>query len=238
MPEFLIGTSGWSYKDWKDSFYPDGVPQKDYLAYYSSQFSTVEVNATYYNIPSVSTVEGWKEKTEDEFKFSVKGHRRITHYNKMRDVDEHLNKFLSRVRRLGDSLNTVNWQFPPSFKKDTERLKQFLNKLPDDQQFAFEFRHVSWLDDEVYNLLSQNNAAIVWQSAGEFPDDCTPTADFIYVRFRGLTGYRYSYKKSDLKPWADRIKKQLDQRRDARIYFNNPGGNAPESAQILYDFLS
>ncbi|MEL7832432.1 DUF72 domain-containing protein [Fodinibius sp. Rm-B-1B1-1] len=238
MSELFIGTSGWSYKDWENSFYPDGLPQNDYLAYYSSQFDTVEVNATYYNVPSVSTVERWKGKTERDFQFSVKGHRRITHYNKMKDVDEHLNTFLSRVRRLGDSLKTVNWQFPPSFKKDTERLKQFLDKLPDDQQFAFEFRHISWLDEEVYELLSYKNAAIVWQSAGEFPDDCTPTADFIYIRFHGLTGYRYSYQKPDLEPWADIVQRQLDESRDAQVYFNNPGGNAIESAQMMRKLLS
>lgn len=238
MPELLIGTSGWSYKNWENSFYPKDVSQKNNLSYYSSQFDTVEVNNTYYNIPAISTVEGWKKKVCDGFKFSLKGHRRITHYNKMKDVDEHLNKFLSRVRRLGDALKTVNWQFPPSFKKNTDRLKQFLDKLPDDQQFAFEFRHVSWLDEEVYRLLSDKNAAIIWQSAGEFPDDCTPTADFIYVRFRGLTGYRYCYTKSDLEPWADRIQEQLDQGRSVQIYFNNPGGNAPESARMLGNLLS
>ncbi len=238
MSKLLIGTSGWSYKEWKKSFYPDEVSPKEHLLYYSSQFDTVEVNATYYNVPTVSTVESWKGKIPDDFQFSVKGHRRITHYNKMKDVDEHLNAFLSRMRQLGNSLSAVNWQFPPSFQKNTERLKQFLTLLPNDQRFAFEFRDVSWLDDEVYKLLADKNAAIVWQSAGEFPDDCTPTADFIYVRFRGLTGYRYSYKKTDLEPWAVIIRKQLDQGRDAYIYFNNPGGNAPKSAQMLRDLLT
>lgn len=237
MPELLIGTSGWSYKDWQQSFYPDEVSQKGQLAYYSSKYNTVEVNATYYEVPSVSVVEKWKKRTGNGFQFSVKGHRRITHYNKMKNVDEPLNEFLGRMRRLGNALKTVNWQFPPNFKKNTARLKQFLDFLPDDQQFAFEFRHVSWLDSEVYSLLSDKNAAIVWQSSGQFPDDCTPTADFIYVRFNGLTGYRYSYTKADLQPWAEIIQEQLDQGRDAQIYFNNPGGNAPESARMLGKLL-
>ncbi len=237
MPDLLIGTSGWSYKNWS-GFYPEDVSPKDYLGYYTGQFNSVEVNATYYNLPSENTVNKWRETAADDFRFSVKGHRRITHYNKMKDVNEPLNQFLSRMRLLGDTLKTVFWQFPPNFKKNTERLESFLEKLPDDQQFAFEFRHTSWLNKEVYDLLSDTNAAIVWQSSGEFPDDCTPTTDFIYIRFHGLTGYRYSYKKSDLESWAEIVQKQLDKGRDAQIYFNNPGGNAVESAQMMRKLLS
>lgn len=237
MSDLLIGTSGWSYKNWRD-FYPDDVSQKDYLEYYTGQFNSVEVNATYYNLPSEDTAKKWREAADDEFCFSVKGHRRITHYNKMKDIDELLHQFLRRMRLLGDALKTVFWQFPPNFKKNTKRLANFLEKLPDDQHFAFEFRHISWLDEEVYELLSDKNAAIVWQSSGTFPNDCTPVADFIYIRFHGLTGYRYSYKKSDLEPWAEIVQNQLGEGRDAQIYFNNPGGNAVESAQMMQQLLS
>lgn len=237
MSDLWIGTSGWSYKGWSN-FYPADVSQKDYLEYYIKQFNSVEVNATYYNLPTENAVNNWKKTADDNFHFSVKGHRRITHYNKMKDIDEPLNQYLSRVRRLGESLKTIFWQFPPNFKKNGERLESFLGKLPDDQKFAFEFRHTSWLDEEVYNLLSDKNAAIVWQSSGKFPNDCTPTADFIYIRFHGLTGYRYNYKKLDLEPWAEIVQKQLDEGRDAQVYFNNPGGNAVESAQMLREMLS
>lgn len=237
MSDLFIGTSGWSYKGW-GNFYPKDVPQKDYLKYYIRHFNSVEVNATYYNLPTEKAVKNWKKTADDKFHFSVKGHRRITHYNKMKDIDDPLNQYLSRIRRLGESLKTIFWQFPPSFKKNVERLESFLEKLPEDQQFAFEFRHTSWLDEEVYNLLSDKNAAIVWQSSGKFPNDCTPTSDFIYIRFHGLTGYRYNYKKSDLEPWAEIVQKQLDEGQDAQIYFNNPGGNAIESAQIMRKLLS
>lgn len=237
MPDLLIGTSGWSYKNWS-GFYPENISKLNDLNYYTQQFNSVEVNATYYNLPSKNTVNRWKETASGDFQFSVKGHRRITHYNKMKDIDKPLSEFLSRISILGDMLKTVYWQFPPNFKKNTERLEGFLNRLPDDQQFAFEFRHISWLNDEVYNLLSDHNAAIIWQSSGTFPDDCTPTSSFIYIRFHGLTGYRYSYNKSDLEPWAKIIQKQLGQGRDAQIYFNNPGGNAPESARMMRDLLS
>lgn len=237
MPDLLIGTSGWSYKNWSD-FYPKDGSQKDYLEYYTGRFNSVEVNATYYNLPSENTVNNWREKAADDFYFSVKGHRRITHYNKMKDIDEPLNQFLSRILLLGDTLKTVFWQFPPSFTKNAQRLESFLRKLPDDQQFAFEFRHISWLDEEIYELLSEKDAAIVWQSSGKFPNDCTPTTDYIYIRFHGLTGYRYSYKKSDLEPWAEIVQNQLNEGRDAQIYFNNPGGNAIESAQKMRKLLN
>lgn len=236
MSDLWIGTSGWSYNNWSD-FYPKEVSSKDYLGYYIRQFNSVEVNATYYNLPSEKTVTKWRETAADNFQFSVKGHRRITHYNKMKDIDEPLAQYLSRLRLLGDSLKTVFWQFPPSFQKNTKRLDSFLKKLPDDQQFAFEFRHTSWLDQEIYDLLQNKNAAIVWQSSASFPDDCRPSADFIYIRFHGLTGYKYSYRESDLKPWAKIVQHQLEEGRDAQIYFNNPGGNAVESAQMLRELL-
>lgn len=238
MAKLYIGTSGWSYDGWADDFYPQGTSKSDYLEYYVQQFDSVEVNATFYRLPYENMVKGWRNKAPDNFCFSVKGHRRITHYNKLNDIRDHLNKYLSRVRQIGDSLKTVFWQFPPSFGKNLERLKNFIQLLPEDQQFAFEFRHTSWLDAEVYDLLRDNNYAIVWQSSGKFPDDCTPTADFIYIRFHGLTGYKYNYKKSDLEPWAEIIAKHLAEGRSVQVYFNNAGGNAPESARMLRDLLA
>lgn len=238
MSQLRIGTSGWSYDNWKGDFYPDGMSKNNYLEYYIKQFNSVEVNATFYRLPFENIVKGWRNKAPNDFSYSVKGYRRITHYNKLKNIDDHLNPFLSRVRQLEDSLKTVFWQFPPSFSRDIDRLENFIHKLPDDQQFAFEFRDTSWLDDQVYDLLNSINAAIVWQSSGEFPDDCTPTADFIYIRFHGLTGYKYCYKKSDLEPWAEIIRKQLEEGRDAQVYFNNAGGNPTESANILREMLT
>jgi uncharacterized protein YecE (DUF72 family) len=238
MADLFIGTSGWSYDNWVGDFYPDGTSKSDFLEYYVEQFNSVEVNATFYRLPFENMVKGWRNKAPENFRYSVKGSRRITHYNKMQDIEEYLNRFLSRVRQLGDPLKTVFWQFPPRFNKAAGRLESSLEKLPDDQQYAFEFRHTSWLDQEIYNLLKDNDAAIVWQSSGKFPDDCTPTAEFIYIRFHGLTGYKYSYKKSDLKPWAEIVQKQLDEGRDAQLYFNNTGGNAAESARMLREMLT
>jgi uncharacterized protein YecE (DUF72 family) len=238
MSKLYIGTSGWSYDEWVGEFYPEGTSKSDFLEYYVEQFNSAEVNATFYRLPFENMVKGWRNKAPVNFVYSIKGNRRITHYNKMQDIDEYLSHFISRVRQLGPALRTIFWQFPPSFKKDTARLKSFLEKLPEDQQFAFEFRHTSWLDDEIYDLLRDNNSAIVWQSSGKFPVDCTPTADFIYIRFHGLTGYKYSYEQSELEPWAEIIQNQLDEGRDAKVYFNNTGGNAPECARMMREMLS
>lgn len=188
MSKLYIGTSGWSYDNWVGDFYPDGTSKSDYLEYYVKQFNSVEVNATFYRLPFENMVKGWWNKAPDDFRYSIKANRRITHYNKMQDIDEYLDRFLSRVYELESVLKTIFWQFPPSFEKDTARLKSFLQKLPDDRQFAFEFRDTSWLDVNIYDLLRDSNSAIVWQSSGKFPDDCTPTADFVYIRFHGLTG--------------------------------------------------
>lgn len=238
MSKHYIGTSGWSYDEWVGDFYPDGTRKSDYLEYYIDQFNSAEVNATFYRLPFENMVKGWRNKASDDFVYSIKGNRRITHYNKMQGIDEYLDRFLSRVEQLGTSLHSIFWQFPPSFEKDTKRLESFLQLLPDNQQFAFEFRHTSWLDDEIYNLLEKANAAIVWQSSGKFPDDCTPTADFIYIRFHGLTGYKYSYDQTELEPWAKIIQNQLEEGRDAQVYFNNTGGNAPECARMLEEMLT
>lgn len=238
MSKLYIGTSGWSYDEWVGEFYPEGTGKSDFLEYYVDQFNTAEVNATFYRLPFENMVKGWRKKAPDDFVYSIKGNRRITHYNKMQDIDEYLDRFLSRVGQLEAVLRTIFWQFPPSFEKDTERLESFLQKLPEDQQFAFEFRHTSWLDAEIYDLLRENNAAIVWQSSRKFPDDCTPTADFIYIRFHGLTGYTYSYDPAELEPWAEIIQNQLEEGRVAQAYFNNTGGNAPECARMLEEMLN
>lgn len=238
MSTLYLGTSGWSYDSWIGEFYPDGISKSDMLEFYVKEFNSAEVNATFYQLPFENMVKGWRNKAPDNFVYSVKGNRRITHYNKLEDIEEDLDRFLDRIEELGDPLGTIFWQFPPSFHKDLELLASFLDQLPEDQRFAFEFRDTSWLDNEVYALLRDNNSAIVWQSSGEFPDDCTPTADFIYIRFHGLAGgYKYSYSKSDLEPWAQIIQEQLDEGRDARVYFNNAGGNAPESARMMRELL-
>lgn len=234
-----IGTSGWSYDSWVGDFYPEGTDKSDMLEYYMQQFDSVEINATFYRLPFENMVKSWRRKAGDRFTYSVKGSRQITHYNKLSGVEEHLSRFLERIEPLGEPLGSIFWQFPPGFKKDLPRLREFIVMLPQKHSYAFEFRHTSWLDEEVYRLLENHNSAIVWQSSPEMPDDCTPTADFIYIRFHGLEGgYRYSYSREDLKPWADIVGRYLEEGKEARVYFNNTGGNASESARMMEELLT
>lgn len=238
MSRLFLGTSGWSYDGWIGNFYPDGTSKSDMLEYYVSRFTSVEINATFYRLPFENMVKGWRNKAPRGFAYSAKGSRRITHYNKLQDIDDYLDRFLERIGQLGAALATIFWQFPPAFGKDVGRLENFIRKLPEEPRFAFEFRNTSWLDNEVYRLLEDHNHAIVWQSSGKFPDDTTATADFIYIRFHGLEGgYKYSYSKSDLEPWADIIRRQLNSGRDAHVYFNNTGGNAVECVGMMKELL-
>lgn len=236
--KLYIGTSGWSYDSWVGDFYPEETGKSDMLEYYIKQFNSAEINATFYRLPFENMVKGWRNKADDNFSYSVKGSRQITHYNKLEDIEKYLSRFLDRIGQLGDPLGSILWQFPPGFKKNISRLQNFMEQLPAEHDYAFEFRHISWLDDEVYELLATNDSAIVWQSSAGMPDDCTATTDFIYTRFHGLEGgYRYCYTREDLKPWADIFKRHLDEGREARIYFNNTGGNAPECARMMEELL-
>jgi len=203
MGNLRLGTSGWSYDNWVGNFYPDGTDKSDMLDYYATRFNSVEINATFYRLPFENMIKGWQNKAPGDFSYSAKGARRITHYNKLEDIDEYLDRFLERILKLNPTLETILWQFPPSFEKNTDLLKEFIGKLPENQRFAFEFRDTSWLDEEIYRLLRSNDNAIVWVSSPEFPDDCVSTADYIYIRLHGLEGgYKYSYSKQELEPWA------------------------------------
>src|SRR5215213_335232 len=148
-----VGTSGWSYKEWKGSFYPPKLPAGEMLRYYSARFPTVEVNNSFYRIPSESVLAGWAGQVPEGFRFVLKASRRITHHHRLADVDGSLGYFLRAVNPLGERLGPTLFQLPPTFKKDVSRLSQFLGRLPQRWPAAIEFRHASWLDDEVYDVL-------------------------------------------------------------------------------------
>ena len=150
---YRIGTSGYNYAEWKGSFYPEKMPSAKMLPYYAERFSTVEINYTFYRMPSEKTIEGWVDATPDGFLFTLKASRRITHHAKLRDCDELAGLLFERSRGLGDKLGIVLFQLPPYFKKDIETLGSFLDLVPSDVRTAFEFRSKSWLSDEVYELL-------------------------------------------------------------------------------------
>ena len=151
-----VGTSGYSYKEWKGSFYPEKIPAKDMLSYYASRLHAVELNNTFYRLPQPSMVESWKAQVPDDFRFSVKASQRITHFKRLKDAADETRFMLETVSALADRLGVVLFQLPPNMKKDIDRLETFLKALPADTPAAFEFRHPTWFDQETPELLRAN----------------------------------------------------------------------------------
>jgi uncharacterized protein YecE (DUF72 family) len=213
---WLVGTSGYNYPEWRGAFYPDGLAAKDMLGYYAARFPTVEVNYTFYRMPNPRTVAGWTAATPAGFTFALKAPQRITHHARLVNVDEPLRYFCDTVRLLGAKLGPVLFQLPPTFRKDAERLGELLVRLPPDLPSAFEFRHRSWFDDEVYALLRSRNAAlaIVDQEDGATP--AVGTADWGYYRLRAV-----AYSAEQLGRWADAIRTLGQGWRQAFVYFKH-----------------
>jgi len=196
------GTSGWSYKEWKGFFYPEKLPAKDMLRYYSERFPTVEVNNTFYRLPNLTTLEGWLSQVPEDFSFVLKASKRITHDKRLKDVGDSVEYLLRTSGTLGARLGPFLVQLPPNMKKDVPRLRDFLAIFP--ARAAFEFRHASWYDDEVYQALRERNAAWCIADTGEAGDPpFESTADWGYLRLR-----RVAYEEADLKSYADRIRAQ------------------------------
>lgn len=226
-----IGTSGWVYRDWRGRFYPPGLAQRDWLAHYATRFSTVEVNTTFYRLPPLAMVEGWRAKVPDDFSFVAKGSRYLTHMKRLLDVDEGVARYFERLAPLGPTLAVVLWQLPPTMKIDVARLDRFLGALPGHVRHAVEFRHPSWQCDEAYALLERHGALNVNVSGPQLPADVVVTGACAYVRFHGLAaGYQYDYTDDDLRPWADHLRRQ----RAGFAFFNNDvGGHAVRNAAQL-----
>jgi uncharacterized protein YecE (DUF72 family) len=204
--QILVGTSGYSYKEWKGSFYPEKLKQAEMLRYYAERFSAVEINNTFYRMPKAAMLEGWREQVPAEFQFVLKASQQITHRKRLKEAGEPLEYLLKAASVLGEQLGPVLFQLPPYFKRDLPRLQGFLELLPAGQPFAFEFRHESWADDDVHAALRERNAALVCADTEESGEDGAPivaTADWGYLRLR-----RCDYTEAALAPWADRIRAQ------------------------------
>jgi len=238
-PRLRVGTSGWSYEHWSGGFYPAHLPASDRLRYYAAHFDTVEVNATFYRLPSASAVSTWRHETPEDFAFAVKGSRLITHFRRLGDVEEALGTFLGRVRGLGPKLDVILWQLPPTMKRDLAVLTRFLGLLGDaGPRNAIEFRHESWFAEDVFELLRDRNVALVAASGDALEPCYTPTADFVYARFHGTARYHGEYTRPALEPWAAFLREQHAAGRDCYAYFNNDaGGHAPSDAARLLGML-
>ena len=199
-----VGTSGYSYKEWKGSFYPETIPAKDMLRYYAERLSTVEINATFYRMPQPSMLENWKEQVPGTFRFALKASQRITHFKRLKETDEETKYFVETAAVLGDQLGVVLFQMPPNMKKDLPRLETFLTLLPPTTPAAFEFRHPTWFDDDVLDLLRSQNRPLVVSDTDDLPTThIDKTADWGYLRLR-----RVNYSEENLVEWAARIRDQ------------------------------
>lgn len=232
-----LGTSGWSYDHWVGNFYPKDLKKGDWLKFYSEKFNTVEVNASFYRLPFKNMVKGWKKKTPDDFLLTFKGSNLITHKKKLKDSEKYLDKFYSRFEMLEDKKGTILWQLPPSLHRDDDLIENFLNNLNSNFKQVIEFRHKSWFDKEVYNLLKNYNVGFCIISSPDFITDFIVTSDFAYIRWHGKDKwYRYNYSKEELKEWAEKIR-SLDVE-EVYGYFNNDfEGYAPKNCEKLKKIL-
>jgi uncharacterized protein YecE (DUF72 family) len=234
MNRIYIGTSGWVYKEWANDFYK-GLKPKEHFAYYVTQFPTVEINATFYRLPSLPMVRGWRQRAPKGFLFAVKGSRYITHIKRLGNLERTVGNFMRRIAPLKEKLGPLLWQLPPNFKPDLPRLDGFLRRLPASFRHAVEFRHPDWFAEETFSLLRKYNVANVAMSSMRMPMNFAVTADFIYIRFHGLEGGpRHDYTRQELEPWARHSREQADSGKDVFVYFNNDlNVRAPKNAMML-----
>ena len=196
-----VGTSGYSYKEWKGNFYPERLPAKEMLTFYATRLPAVEINNTFYRLPQKSMLENWKEQVPTGFKFSVKASQKITHFKRLKETEEETRYLLDTAAALEDRLGPILFQLPPSMKKDLPRLESFLACLPAETKATFEFRHQTWFDDDVLELLSRQNHALCISDTDDLPvSHIDRTADWGYLRLR-----RVNYSEQNLAEWFKRV---------------------------------
>ena len=231
---YWIGTSGYSYPEWKGSFYPEKLPAAKMLPYYAARFSTVEINATFYRVPTAKLLAGWAAQTPDGFAFTLKAPRRITHDSKLQRCEEVLHVFLEAAETLGPKLGVLLFQLPPSFRKDAGVLRAFLDLLPHGTRAAFEFRHASWHDDEVFEALRSRNLALCVADSEKMSTPIVATADYGYFRLRDE-----GYQDADIARWAKTISGLAPRWKDTFVYFKHEEqGKGPELASRLNEKLA
>ena len=213
----LIGTSGYSYKEWKGTFYPDDLPAARMLSFYAQHFRTVEINNTFYRMPEAKTLEKWESEVPDGFVFILKAPQRITHQKKLADVADDIRQFYEAATALRSKLGPVLFQLPPFARKDAVKLRDFVRRLPPESRAAFEFRHQSWFDEEIFSILRDRDAALCAADTDEVADPdsvLVPTSSWGYLRLR-----RTEYGDGDLTAWARRVSNQSWT--DAYVFFKH-----------------
>jgi uncharacterized protein YecE (DUF72 family) len=234
-----IGTSGWHYDHWIGPFYPEKFPKKDFLDFYSENFKTVEINNSFYRLPLEKTFENWRDRVSDDFVFSVKASRYITHIKRLKEPEKSLKQFFERVLHLRTKLGAILFQLPPRFGFDGNRLQEFLKALPENYKYAFEFRDPSWLNPEVFDMLSDYGIALCLHELGTSVAPRMITTKFVYVRLHGPGGpYEGKYSFQELDSWAKDVTKWIGEGMEIFCYFDNDQyGYAPENAKQLLQMV-
>jgi uncharacterized protein YecE (DUF72 family) len=230
-PQLRIGCSGWQYKHWRGTFYPADLAQNQWLAYYMSQFDTVEINNTFYRLPEASTFAKWRQQVPAGFLYALKASRFLTHMKKLKDPQEPLERLFSRARLLGRALGPVLYQLPPHWTVDIDRLTTFMRALPKRQRHAIEFRDPSWYTDDVFTLLTRHRVALCLHDMAGSATGRISVGPFVYVRFHGPKKYSGRYEDRVLEDWGAWLAAQMRGRRSVYAYFNNDAdGHAPRDA--------
>lgn len=239
MAGLWIGTSGWSYPHWRGSFYPAALPSRRWLAFYAGHFASVEINASFYRLPSRTAFAAWRDQTPPGFRFAVKGSRYLTHLKKLSEPEEPLRRLLDAAAGLGDKLGPLLFQLPPRWRLDLPRLERFLAALHAyaPRPCALEFREPSWLSPPVFAALERAGVALCLPVGPGVPLNIRLTAGWTYLRMHhGRQGIGFG--DDELAAWAERIAGFLARGADTYVYFNNdPGGHAVRDAQRLRRLL-
>jgi uncharacterized protein YecE (DUF72 family) len=232
MAQLYVGTSGWAYPSWKPDFYPAKLAQAKFLQHYSTRLNTVEVNFTFRQLVKETTVQKWIAETPTGFRLGIKAHQVITHIKRLKKTDDFVPRFLATIEPLAQAgkLGPVLFQLPPNMKADLSVLEEFLATVPRSVQSAFEFRHDSWLNDDVFNLLKANNRALCIAETEERVTPDVTTADFAYYRYRKPT-----YTSEERKGMTSRLKEHLAAGRDVYAYFKHE--ETPEGALYAVEVL-
>ena len=197
-----IGTSGYSYPAWKGSFYPEDLPNKEMLSFYGRRLGAVEINNTFYRMPRESVLENWAEAVPDGFRFALKASRRITHFKRLQNAEEETEYLVQTAAVMADRAGVILYQLPPNFRRDDDRLARFVDQLPNPGTSAFEFRHASWFDEGVFDILRSRNSALCLAETDDGDDaPLVETANWTYVRLR-----RSAYSTEELEGWAARLR--------------------------------
>ncbi len=228
-----VGTSGYNYPEWKGNFYPQDLAAAKMLPYYAARFDTVEINYTFYRTPNQQTLEGWNAATPERFRLTLKAPKRITHDARLKNCEDRVRYFLETAATLGPKLGALLFQLPPTLRKDLAVFDAFLALLPPQTCAAFEFRHASWLDEEVFARLRARNLALCIADGEKVSAPVEVTADYAYFRLRDE-----GYTPEDLERWARAIREKTSDCRDTYVYFKHEeAGTGPEFARRLIDAL-